>query len=185
MSLSSLFKIIGTDTKFSNPVFIDNFIRAWTGTLGRYALQASDQALIESGVIDDPIRPDQPLSSLPVFRAFVAKNPDLSSQWITTFYEEYNKIEKEINRASSLEKEGKPLESEAILKKIPKTSWQLKIYADSMKEYGAMIRNIYNNKKYTSEEKRELIDEFARLMINTAKRSLDIMNIKVEPQEQR
>ena len=54
-----------------------------------------------------------------------------------------------------------------------------------MKEYGAMIRNIYNNKKYTSEEKRELIDEFARLMINTAKRSLDIMNIKVEPQEQR
>ena len=182
---STLYKIIGTDTKFSNPVFIDNFIRAWTGTLGRYALQASDQALIESGVIDDPIRPDQPLSSLPVFRAFVAKNPDLSSQWITTFYEEYNKIEKEINRASSLEKEGKPLESEAILKKIPKTSWQLKIYADSMKEYGAMIRNIYNNKKYTSEEKRELIDEFARLMINTAKRSLDIMNIKVEPQEQR
>ena len=182
---STLYKIIGTDTKFSNPVFIDNFIRAWTGTLGRYAIQLSDKALIENGIIDDPIRPEQPLSSIPVFRAFIAKNPDLQSQWITTFYEEYNKIEKQINRASVLEKEGKSLEAEEILKKIPKTSWQLKIYADSIKEYGAMIRNIYNNKKYTPEEKRELIDEFAKLMINTSKRSLDIMNIKVEQNKQK
>jgi len=47
-----------------------------------------------------------------------------------------------------------------------------------------MIRNIYNNKKYTSAEKRELIDLFAEQMILTAKKSLDLMNIKVDNKEQ-
>ena len=47
-----------------------------------------------------------------------------------------------------------------------------------------MIRNIYNNKKYTAEEKRELIDQFAFVMIKTAKKGLDIMNIKVDNNEQ-
>jgi len=181
---STLYKIIGTDSKFTNPIMIDNFIRAWTGTLGRYAIQASDKALIESGVIDDPIRPEQPLSSMPVFRAFLAKNPDLQSQWITSFYEEYNEVKQQLNKASALEKEGKAIEAEEIIKKIDDTKFQLITYGDAIKEYGSMIRNIYNNKEYTAEEKRELIDEFAKLMIVTAKRSLDLMNIKVDNKEQ-
>tara|TARA_R110000822_G_scaffold310416_2_gene443098 strand:+ start:36 stop:3782 length:3747 start_codon:yes stop_codon:yes gene_type:complete len=180
---SAVYKITGTDTKFNNPIAIDNFIKGWSGTLGRYALQASDEALIENGVVDDPIRPDQPLSSLPVFRAFVAKNPDLRSQWITKFYEEYSAVEEQINKASALEKEGKILEAREVIKNIGETKFQLRVYAESIKEYGKMIRNIYNNKKYKPEEKRELIDEFAKLMITTAKRSLDLMNIKVESKE--
>ena len=181
---STLYKMIGTDSKFTNPIMIDNFIRAWTGTLGRYAIQASDKALIESGVIDDPIRPEQPLSSMPVFRAFLAKNPDLQSQWITSFYEEYNKVKQQLNKASALEKEGKGIEAQEIIDKIDDRKFQLITYGDAIKEYGAMIRNIYNNKEYTAEEKRELIDEFAKVMILTAKRSLDLMNIKVDNKEQ-
>jgi hypothetical protein len=175
-----MYKIIGTDSKFTNPIAIENFIKGWYGTLGRYAIQLSDESLIESGMIEDPIRPDQPLSSMPVFRAFLAKNPDLSSQWITKFYEEYNVVQKKMNKASALEKEGKALESKEIMDSLTGQQLQLNIYADSIKEYGAMIRNIYNNKKYTSAEKRELIDLFAEQMILTAKRSLDIMNIKVD-----
>ena len=182
---STIYKLTGINSKFGNPILIDNFIKGWTGTLGRYALQAADKALIESGVIDDPIRPEQPLSNIPVFRAFVAKNPDLNSQWVTKFYEEYNVIEKQLNRATALEKEGKAIEAEQIIKNIPESSFQLKIYAQSIKEYGAMIRNIYNNKKYNPEEKRELIDEFAKIMIFTAKRSLDIMNINLDTKQQK
>lgn len=181
---TTLYKIIGTDSKFTNPVMIDNFVRAWTGTLGRYALQASDKALIKSGLIEDPIKPDQPLSSMPVFRAFIAKNPDLNSEWVTTFFEEYNKVEKQLNKAAALEKEGKAIEAENIIKKIDDRKLQLKIYADAIKEYGAIIRNIYNNKEYSPEEKRELIDAFGFAMIKTAKRSLDLMNIKVDNKKQ-
>ena len=47
---TTLYRIIGTDSKFTNPVMIDNFVRAWTGTLGRYALQASDKALIKKWI---------------------------------------------------------------------------------------------------------------------------------------
>jgi len=85
-----------------------------------------------------------------------------------------------MNKASALEKEGKALESKKIMDSLTGQQLQLNIYADSIKEYGAMIRNIYNNKKYTSAEKRELIDLFAEQMILTAKKSLDLMNIKVD-----
>ncbi|QPZ53726.1 hypothetical protein HTVC204P_gp40 [Pelagibacter phage HTVC204P] len=181
---AGVYKMVGIDTKFNNPVMIDNFMKAWSGTLGRYIIQASDKALIESGMIDDPIKPTDPLSSMPVFRAFLAKNPDLNSQWITTFYEEYNELEKQKNMASALEKEGKSLEAQKIIDSIPKAKFQLAYSADEIKEYGAMIRNIYNNKEYTADEKRELIDQFALIMIQSAKRSLDIMNIKVDNKEQ-
>ena len=152
---AGVYKMVGIDTKFNNPVMIDNFMKAWSGTLGRYIIQASDKALIESGMIDDPIKPSEPLSSMPVFRAFLAKNPDLNSQC-------------------------KSLEAQKIIDSIPKAKFQLAYSADEIKEYGAMIRNIYNNKEYTADEKRELIDQFALIMIQAAKRSLDIMNIKVD-----
>lgn len=176
-------KIIGVDTKFNNPIAIENFIKAWTGTLGRYAIQLSDKALIASGMIDDPIKPTQPLSSMPVFRAFLAKRPDLQSQWITKFYEEYNAVEKIKNKAAALEKQGKVLESEKVREQLTGQQLQLSIYAESIKEYGAIIRNTYNNKEYTAEEKRELIDLFAEQMILTAKKSLDLLNIKVDNKE--
>jgi len=181
---SILNQITGLDTKFNNPIAIENFIKAWTGTLGRYAIQLSDKALIESGLIEDPIKPTEPLSSMPVFRAFLAKNPDLQSQWITKFYEATNKIQLKLNKAKALEDDGKVFEAQEIRDSITGQEYNLINLTEAIKEYGAMIRNIYNNKKYTADEKRELIDQFAFVMIKTAKKGLDIMNIKVDNNEQ-
>ena len=47
------------------------------------------------------------------------------------------------------------------------------------------IRNIHNTKKYTADEKRELIDIHYLLMIETAKRGLDYMNLKVDKENER
>ena len=47
---NGIYKLIGHDTKFNNPIYIDNFIRHWSGTIGRYLLQLSDDALIENGL---------------------------------------------------------------------------------------------------------------------------------------
>jgi len=178
---NGIYKLIGTDTKFNNPIIIDNFARQWTGTIGRYLVQLSDKALIESGMIKDPILPTQPLSKMPVIRAFTAQYPDANSQYITDFYEEYNKISKIVNEIDALEKEGKILESEELRKSIKgKNRLQLIPYADAIKDLNFIIRNIYNNKKYTADEKRDLIDAHYLVMIKTAQRALENMNKSIE-----
>ena len=57
---------------------------------------------------------------------------------------------------------------------------QLLNIRDALKEINYVIRNIYNTKKYTPDEKRELIDAHYLLMIKTAKRGLDMMYYKVD-----
>ena len=181
---NGIYKLIGTDTKFNNPIIIDNFARQWTGTNGRYLVQLSDKALIESGMIKDPILPTQPLSKMPVIRAFTAQYPDANSQYITDFYEEYNKISKIVNEIDALEKEGKVLESKELIESVKgKNRLQLIPYADAIKDLNFVIRNIYNNKKYTADEKRDLIDAHYLVMIKTAKRALEIMNLKIESKD--
>ena len=182
---NGIYKLIGHDTKFNNPIYIDNFVRHWSGTIGRYLLQISDDALIENGLIEDPILPTQPLSRMPVIRAFTAQYPDANSQYITDFYKEYNKISKIINEVEALEKEGKVLESQELLNSVKgKNRLQLIPYADAIKDLNFIIRGIYNNKKWTKDEKRELIDAHYLAMIRTAKRALDIMNIKVDKNDE-
>ena len=51
---------------------------------------------------------------------------------------------------------------------------------DAIKEINLTIRNIHNTKKYTADQKRELIDDMYLLMIKTAKRGLVLMNFKVD-----
>ena len=181
---NGIYKLIGTDTKFNNPIIIDNFARQWTGTIGRYLVQLSDKALIESGMIKDPILPTQPLSKMPVIRAFTAQYPDANSQYITDFYEEYNKISKIVNEIDALEKEGKVLESKELIESVKgKNRLQLIPYADAIKDLNFIIRNIYNNKKYTADEKRDLIDAHYLVMIKTAQRALENMNKSIESNE--
>jgi hypothetical protein len=181
---NGIYKLIGTDTKFNNPIIIDNFARQWTGTIGRYLIQLSDKALIESGMIKDPILPTQPLSKMPVIRAFTAQYPDANSQYITDFYEEYNKISKIVNEIDALEKEGKVLEAVELRDSVKgKNRLQLIPYADAIKDLNFIIRNVYNNKEYTPDEKRDLIDAHYLVMIKTAQRALENMNLKIESKD--
>jgi len=181
---NGIYKLIGIDTKFNNPIMIDNFARHWTGTIGRYLVQLSDKSLIESGMIKDPILPTQPLSKMPVIRAFTAQYPDANSQYITDFYEEYNKISKIVNEIDALEKEGKVLEAVELRESVKgKNRLQLIPYADAIKDLNFIIRNVYNNKEYTPDEKRDLIDAHYLVMIKTAQRALENMNLKIESKD--
>ena len=74
-------------------IVIDNYIRGWTGGLGNYFMMALDKALIETGIIDDPIKPTDSLTKIPGLRAFNLRDPSMQSEFITDFYEEYNKYE--------------------------------------------------------------------------------------------
>ena len=100
----------------------------------------------------------------------------------------FNKIEKEVNSIIILEKRGEFKEAIELREKINmknKNVLQLLSIRDSLSGINYTIRNIHNTKKYTSDEKRELIDIQYLLMIKTAKRGLDYMNLKVDKQNER
>ena len=178
--------IVGDYTKLDNPIFIDNFIKQWTGGLGGYVIREVDKALIDTGIIDDPIKPTDNLTGIPFVRAFDLRDPSGSSEYITDFYRSFDKINKKFQAISVLEKRGEYDEALKLREEIKdKNELYLISLKDAISELNSVIRNIYNTKDYNPDEKRELIDTHYLLMIKTAKRGLDYINNKIEIEEEK
>ena len=176
--------IVGDDSFLATkPIHAENVFRSWTGGLGRYALDILDYALIKSKIIDDPIKPTDTLSKIPIVRAFDVRDvPGYSSTALTRFFEELEPVEKAFNDIDLLKKTGQMEELEKVLKTAPYDKKFMITYKKSIKELDKSIRQIYNTKeladgtKLTSDEKRELIDRQYILMINFAKQALNSLD---------
>ena len=115
---------------------------------------------------------------MPVIRAFdVAAVPGYSSKSLTRFFEELEKVEKIFNSMDFALKAGNNDEYKKLYEKYEDRQYLLK-YKKSIKELDKRIRQIYNTKeladgtKITPDQKRELIDDQYRLMINFAQQAL-------------
>lgn len=166
-------QISGEYSGVSSPARIESTINNWTGTLGRTFVSVLDKALVGSGIIDDPIKPEQTLADIPVIRAFVVRNPSAGSEYITRFYDKYEKISKIFNTIDRLQKEGNFEEAGKLLTNLPVESAILKSTYKLVQDNDQRIRTIYNSKLFTPNEKRQLIDEMYRQMIDISKYSLD------------
>jgi len=172
-------QISGEYSGVSSPVRIESTINNWTGTLGRTFVNVLDKALISSGVIDDPIKPEQTLADIPVIRAFVVRNPSAGSEYITTFYDKYEKVSKVFNSIDTLQKAGNFEEANKLLTNLPVEATILKSTYKLVQDNDKRVRDIYNSKLFTPNEKRQLIDELYRQMIDISKYSLEaIKDIK-------
>ncbi len=78
----------GLDVADVSPIIIDNYIREWTGALGGQVLKALDVPLGK-----EPTRPGFDIADLPFVSGFVLRNPGMSSQVVTNFYDEAAKFE--------------------------------------------------------------------------------------------
>ena len=172
-------QISGEYSGVSSPVRIESTINNWTGTLGRTFTSVLDKALIGSGVIDDPIKPEQTLADIPVIRAFVVRNPSAGSEYITTFYDKYEKVNKIFNSIDTLQKAGNFEEANKLLTNLPVEATILKTSYKLIQDLDKRVRDTYNSKFLPPDEKRQLIDEMYRNMIDISKYSLDaIKDIK-------
>lgn len=172
-------QISGEYSGVSSPVRIESTINNWTGTLGRTFTSVLDKALISSGVIDDPIKPEQTLADIPVIRAFVVRNPSAGSEYITTFYDKYEKVNKIFNSIDTLQKAGNFEEANKLLTNLPVEATILKSTYKLVQDLDKRVRDTYNSKFLSPNEKRQLIDEMYRNMIDISKYSLDaIKDIK-------
>ena len=177
--------LVGDDSFFAtNPIHAENVFRSWTGGLGRYIIDTLDYAIIKGKIIDDPIKPTDTLSKIPIVRAFDIRDvPGYSAQSIVKFFEEYSKVEKIINGMDFAKKSGDFEEYQKLKETLNVDEVQLLEYRKSIKDIDNQIRNIYNLKEFpngdipTSDEKRELIDDYYKLMINFAQQGLKYLEL--------
>jgi hypothetical protein len=177
--------LVGDDSFLAtNPIHAENVFRSWTGGLGRYVIDTLDFALIKGKIIDDPIKPKDTLSKIPVVRAFDVRDvPGYSAQSIVKFFEEYSKVEKILNGMDFAKKAGDFEEYQKLKETLNIDEQKLLDYRKSIKEIDKQIRNIYNLKEFpngeipTPDEKRELIDDYYKLMINFAQQALSYLEL--------
>ena len=177
--------LVGDDSFFAtNPIHAENVFRSWTGGIGRYIIDTLDYAIIKGKIIEDPIKPTDTLSKIPIVRAFDIRDvPGYSAQSIVKFFEEYEKVETIINGMDFAKKAGDFKEYQNLKETLNVDEVKLLEYRKSIKELDKQIRAIYNLKEFpngdipTPDEKRELIDEYYKLMINFAQQALSYLEL--------
>ena len=165
-----------------NPIHAENVFRSWTGGIGRYVIDILDYGLIKAKIIDDPIKPTDSLSKIPVIRAFDVRDvPGYSAKSLTTFFEKLEPIQKAFNDLEFAQKIGDFEEVERLQKEAPFDKKFMLDYQQSIKDLDKAIRQIYNVKeladgtKITGDMKRELIDQKYILMISFAQEALKLL----------
>lgn len=156
-----------------SPAKIDQLIANWSGTLGRYAVQVADKALIGTGVVKSPEQPLKMFEDLPIIKAFTIRNPAGSSEFIQRFYTKYRKAEGLILTLKKLQRENRTMEIGELLAKSDLDLLQLLAAGEAMKNTRELIRTIHVNPEINSVEKRQLIDQAYDTMIQIARFSLD------------
>jgi len=166
------------DTSMSSPAVIENYVRAWSGQLGQYALKLADQALISTGTIPDPVKPAASLADIPVIKAFVVRYPSASAQSITDFYDAYDKTNTRLNTIKYLAKSGE-IQSALDLMKVAQSEndlFRLQGIKEALSTQTKYLRLVAKNPQITPDEKRQLIDGVYLMMINAAKQGNQIMD---------
>ena len=177
--------LVGDDSFFAtNPIHAENVFRSWTGGIGRYVIDTLDYAIIKGKIIDDPIKPTDTLSKIPVVRAFDIRDvPGYSAQSIVKFFEEYEKVDKIVNGMDFAKKAGDFEEYKKLKETLNVDEVKLLEYRKQIKKLDKQIRTIYNLKEFpngdipTPDEKRELIDDYYKLMINFAQQALTYLEL--------
>ncbi|SOD41311.1 LPD38 domain-containing protein [Nitrosovibrio sp. Nv4] len=166
----------GTARALTTPVLIENYLRAWSGGLGVYALQIADKGLRESGVLPDPEKPAATLADIPVIKAFVVRYPSGTAQSIQDFYDTYSERKKSFETIRRKAAEGDVEAVEKTMAFDKNAMVQLDGVKETLTEHSKLIRLIHKNPDIPGDEKRQIIDTLYFRMIELSKAANEELN---------
>ena len=163
----------------NSPAKIENYIRAWTGGLGKHMLDLLDYSFKTLGIVNPPIEPwsdnwVRNLQDMPIIQAFVVRHPSASAEPIAKFWNLYKPISDNVRTFEHLMKENKIDEAMKVWENINPELLYLLEFAKPLKEMGDIISLIYKNESIAANDKRQLIDGFYGDMIMIAKQALEV-----------
>lgn len=147
-----------------SPAKMEYLLRSYFGTLGGYALMASDN-LVEryTGNRSAESRLDETIG----IRRFVRETPLRHTSWQDRFYEMNNEITEVLNTFEKIKKDMRPEDARDYLS----TEREQRLYGmgqvsksvqSAARDIRSAIRFIRNNPKYSPEEKRKLINDMLK-----------------------
>jgi hypothetical protein len=167
----------GVARALTTPILLENYLRAFTGGMGMYALQIADSALRSQGLVPNKVRPDDTLADIPVVRAFVVRYPSASTDSIQHFYTEYTQNQRYFTSWKTQAQEGNVEAAQRIQAAGGMRMFlQLDQMHAAMGKQAKMIRDIDQNPQITSKEKRQLIDTLYYGQIQLAQQGLGILS---------
>lgn len=195
--IGSLVSKINPENVFASPQMIDYSILAWTGGLGRLALDAIDKVVRggENPIVgkwsgirerttgkEEPSRPTPTLADYPVAKVFVSRLPTPASRQIMDFYDNYEAArgsQTTLRRLARNKEDVKKFKDEADpinLKKIADAmSAQARVIDKLMISDDKLDPKSGSMIKLTPDEKRHLITIATLNMVMWAERGNNIM----------
>jgi hypothetical protein len=164
------------DSQAASPILAENYLRAWTGGLGMYALQLADAGLRKSGVLPDPVKPADTLADIPFVKAFVVRYPSASAQPIQDFYDRYERNQKVVKTVQYLAQQGN---QDAVLIEMalaPDALMTMTGAREAISNMSKFVRDVYINPGFSRDDKRQLIDAAYYQMIQTAELANALMD---------
>lgn len=172
----ALGKLIGyipgaKDKSITSPAIVENYVRAWSGGLGMYALQIADRALSAAGALPEKVRPEMAIEEYPVIKAFMIRYPGSNAQSIRDFYERYTENQKFVATVKHLAKQGDfdAIQNELRVEENSHRMVQLNDIREALANSTKLIKMIHANPEIPPREKRQLIDATYIRMIEAAK----------------
>ncbi len=163
------------DQQISSPMVIDNYIRSWTGGVGKLALNILD-ALPTSRIGLDNVstnKPEAQLADIPIIRALESRNPSMQSSIIVDFYDNLDKYQRNAKSASVLYKQAKTPEQMAqafqMKEKYESQLGLVRGVQQVLSDHHKLIMAISADEKMPPKDKRQLIDSLYWKMIETAR----------------
>ena len=144
----------------TSPMIMENYIRGWTGGLGKHVLEVLDYAAQKSGAAPEQNLPEQTLEDNWFLKSFMVRHPSASTQPIQDFQDEYARHERYFDTWQAMAKAG---DIEAV-ERIQKMGGEdnlimLKGIHEAMKIQYLTIRKTYGNPGVPSSQQREIIDQ--------------------------
>jgi len=173
-----------------SPAHIDNWLYEWTGTLGRYATDISDEILKGTGIVADIPIPSPTLADRPVVRAFAVRNPyGSSSASVDKFYDTLSEYEGGEKYLKEMLKLGEPEKFEKYKAEHPELLWRRDLDGTSYSQVARFLRKVsrelsdirgkqdkvYHHKTLTPEEKRRMIDEYDKLKTQICQQAMEVV----------
>ena len=162
----TLSKVIGDELNIS-PLYVENLVRGYTGTLGSYLMIATDSVLREG--LTDAERVKFGVDQLPVIGRFLL--PKEGSNYENQFYNLKKDVDDTINTFRVIEdniekrdKFAKGLTDEykiEYMRDLKRLQKELQKVADELKEFRTAEASIINSSTLSSEEKRIRLDSIA------------------------
>lgn len=166
----------GVARAMTTPILMENYLRAWTGGLGMYALQIADVGLRKSGILPDPPKPADTLADIPVVKAFAVRYPSASAESIQRFYDDYEKSKRYFDTWMAKAREG---DVAAMARVAEAGGAQMFARLDAIKEvlaeHSKLVRDIWKDPEMPPTEKRQLIDQLYFSQIQIAQSGREAM----------